>query len=842
MDPNEGMRGDGLKRLLRSIASPRRLRNRSRTSRPARAGLVTTLIAAAALCAVWSVPRVSASASAWLTAPATTARLVAVPLPGAEGGTSGALQLRAGSAARAVSPGAIDAGLRFNMLGVLLKSRHPYDPQLDVRVRTSPDGVAWSDWVRLKFVRSEGTPGSAFDRDDTCSEPLWVGEARYVQYTVGLTSGAAPVGVSDVRFSFINTLGDADAGDALASTLKRGLSLVAGIGRVTPALSLAARPPIVTRAQWGADEGLRSGSPSYASLRMVFVHHTAGSNSYSRSEAPAVVRGVYYYHTRVHGWSDIGYNFLVDRYGTVYEGRYGGMTRGVVGAQVLGFNTHSAGVSVMGTFDQAPPPGAAIYALEKLIAWRLDVAHVNPLGQARMTCATGDRYAAGQTVAFPVIAGHRQANYTACPGNAFFAVLPEIRAAVAQRGQPKIYAPSSSATALSPDGDGVGDSVTLSAVLSETADWTIDIRDSRGAAVRRFSGRGKAIEALWDGRAEGGARVADGPYDAVMTGSNDHGVTRSAAVRVLVDTVSPTVSGVGAKHTVSPNGDGIGDSAAIGYAVSEAGRVRVRVHNADGVLVRTVVAASWVSPGSHSVTWDGRVASSSGLVPAPSGSYTVRVREVDAAGNAGSGSGSAKVNLTLGFPKAAPLYFSPTGDGVRDTSLLGFKLTRTATVKVVIKGTSMVVRSLSLGALRAGVGGATWDGQTGAGQAPGGRYTFTVTATNSLGSITVSGPVFIDRYVPRPNVPADFSITYGSRIAYVYSVRDPYAKNVYVRVEVRNGKGVLLANLVPGWVTKGVPHKILYRPRGRGTYVFTLFAKDRAGNVATPVTTTVKVR
>ena len=640
-----------------------------RWGRLGRAGVLIALVAAAAFGAVWSAPRVSASASSWLATPTTTARLVAVPLPAAGDGASGALRLGVdGGAARAAPPRAIDAGLRFNMLGVLLKSSRPYDPDLDVRVRTSPDGVTWSDWMRLRFVRSEGTPGSAFDRNDTCSEPLWVGEARYVQYTVGLTSGAAPVGVSNMRISFINTLGDADTGDALVGTLKRSLSFVAGIGRVTPALSLAARPPIVTRAQWGADESLRSGSPSYADLRMVFVHHTAGGNSYSRSEAPAVVRGIYYYHTRTLGWSDIGYNFLVDRYGTVYEGRYGGMTRGVIGAQVLGFNTHSAGVSVMGTFDQAPPPGAAIYALEKLIAWRLDVAHVNPLGQARMTCSTSDRYAAGQTVTFPVIAGHRQANYTSCPGNAFYAVLPEIRAAAAQRGQPKIYAPSASATALSPDGDGVGDSVTLTAVLSQTADWTIDIEGTGGAVVRQLSGRGKAIEASWDGRDGDGAPVADGPYDAVMTGSNDHGVTRSAVVRVVVDTVPPTVSGVGATRAVSPNGDGIGDVRAVAYAVSEAGRVRVRIYDKDDVLVRTVLAALWVSPGSHSVTWDGKVSSPSGLVPALSGSYTVRVREVDTAGNAGSGSGQAKVNLTLGFPKAAPRYFSPNGDGVRDTS------------------------------------------------------------------------------------------------------------------------------------------------------------------------------
>ncbi len=161
------------------------------------------------------------------------------------------------------------------------------------------------------------------------------------------------------------------------------------------------------------------------------------------------------------------------------------------------------------------------------------------------------------------------------------------------------------------------------------------------------------------------------------------------------------------------------------------------------------------------------------------------------------GSGSAKVNLTLGFPQATPRYFSPNGDGVRDTSLLGFRLTRAASVKVVVKNAAGVVRSFSLGSLQPGAAGATWDGQGETDKAPGGAYTFTVTATNSLGTIAVSGPVNIDRYVPRPTVPADFSIAYGSRIAYVYSVRDPYTKSVYVRVEVRNGRGVLLANLVP---------------------------------------------
>ena len=93
---------------------------------------------------------------------------------------------------------------------------------------------------------------------------------------------------------------------------------------------------------------------------MAFVHHTDSGNDYTASEAPAVVRGVYAYHTKSLHWSDVGYNFLIDRYGVIYEGRYGGVSRGVIGAQVLGFNTGSTGISVIGTFTHANPTSASV--------------------------------------------------------------------------------------------------------------------------------------------------------------------------------------------------------------------------------------------------------------------------------------------------------------------------------------------------------------------------------------------------------------------------------------------------------------------------------------------------
>ncbi len=164
---------------------------------------------------------------------------------------------------------------------------------------------------------------------------------------------------------------------------------------------------------------------------MAFVHHTDTDNDYTAADAPAIVRGIYAYHTQTLGWNDIGYNFLIDRFGTMYEGRYGGVARGVVGAQVLGFNTGSTGISVIGTYTDAAPPAAAMASLERLLAWKLSLGGLDPLGTARMTCGSTQKFKAGAIVTLPVIAGHRDANNTECPGDALYAQLPAVRSAVA---------------------------------------------------------------------------------------------------------------------------------------------------------------------------------------------------------------------------------------------------------------------------------------------------------------------------------------------------------------------------------------------------------------------------
>ena len=137
---------------------------------------------------------------------------------------------------------------------------------------------------------------------------------------------------------------------------------------------------------------------SETTLKLAVVHHTAGTNAYTPAQAASIVRGIEVYHVKGNGWNDIGYNFLVDRYGTVYEGRGGGMTRNVIGAHALGFNTGTAGVALIGNFQNATPPPAMQTALVSLLSWRLDVAHIDPLSTVAYTSGGNSKFHAGKVV------------------------------------------------------------------------------------------------------------------------------------------------------------------------------------------------------------------------------------------------------------------------------------------------------------------------------------------------------------------------------------------------------------------------------------------------------------
>ncbi len=177
-------------------------------------------------------------------------------------------------------------------------------------------------------------------------------------------------------------------------------------------------------------------------VRFAVVHHTAGA---SRLDAGAVggdrARRSSVYHVYSNGWDDIGYNFLVDRFGQIFEGRYGGIDRPVIGAHAEGFNDGSVGVALIGTYSSASPSAAARAALVRLLAWRLDIAHVDPLSRVTFASGGNPEYRAGRRVTLRAISGHRDTGYTTCPGSRAYALLPSIAAAVAKTGLPKLYSP-----------------------------------------------------------------------------------------------------------------------------------------------------------------------------------------------------------------------------------------------------------------------------------------------------------------------------------------------------------------------------------------------------------------
>jgi uncharacterized protein with LGFP repeats len=248
-------------------------------------------------------------------------------------------------------------------------------------------------------------------------------------------------------------------------------------------LSIAGSPPIIPRASWGADESIRRAAPRYAeSVRYALVHHTAGTNSYSRSQSAAIVRGIEIYHVKGNGWNDIGYNFLVDKYGQVFEGRFGGVDKNVIGAHAEGFNTGSFGTALLGTYTSAAPPAAAQTALENLLAWRLDVAHIDPLSNVTVASGGNARFPAGVPVLLRAVSGHRDTGFTTCPGNAVYARLGRIASVATALGLPKLYAPSVQGQ--------LGGPVEFHATLTTDLPWTVTVTDPLGVPVASGAGTG----------------------------------------------------------------------------------------------------------------------------------------------------------------------------------------------------------------------------------------------------------------------------------------------------------------------------------------------------------------
>ena len=322
---------------------------------------------------------------------------------------------------------------------------------------------------------------------------------------------------------------------------------------ISTASAAAALPAIVTRAQWGADESLRSGSPTYDStVKMAFIHHTASSNSYTKAQAAAAVRSIYAYDTKGLGWSDIAYNVLVDKYGQVFEGRAGGIERAVRSAATGGFNPQTFSVSALGTYVTVAPTSAMVSSIERVLAWKLGLFHLDPFGHARLVASSADgttsRYANGTPHTFSVISGHRDAGLTQCPGNLLYAKIPAIRTAVKKLIGAAVLTPTTSSFIMD---KGSTTPVTINAKAMTAQHWRLEVANSAGKVVRTLNGSAAAagaIKASWNGNAASGNRVSAGVYTLTLSSWSSSSTAVPYLVNVAVDpdpdVYQPAVNGV----------------------------------------------------------------------------------------------------------------------------------------------------------------------------------------------------------------------------------------------------------------------------------------------------------
>jgi hypothetical protein len=257
-----------------------------------------------------------------------------------------------------------------------------------VRIRVSADGEKWSEWI---------TPAMDADSDRNLTAITHFGAPqRFIEYAFDGTVD----GVTVTTFP--------------ASARSIAATQVSGIR---------------TRVEWGCPEGEQSPqwTPAYSKVTHAVVHHTAGANSVPDWDAE--VRSIWHLHTFTNGWGDIGYNYLIDPNGVVYEGRAGG--DGAIGAHFSCRNTNTVGIALLGTYTDVTPTSAALASLESVLA---ELCQKNAIAPLSMMVH------APTQLLLPTIIGHRDGNpstttcsKTECPGDVLYALLPSIRSDVAAR-------------------------------------------------------------------------------------------------------------------------------------------------------------------------------------------------------------------------------------------------------------------------------------------------------------------------------------------------------------------------------------------------------------------------
>jgi hypothetical protein len=579
---------------------------------------------------------------------------------------------------------------RFDMVGLHWRGTGT------VRFRTRSLEGRWSAWQRAdpeaEDLPNAGTAEARAAQGWRVGNPYWTGPSDRIEYRL---RGS----VDRLRAYFVHS-------PELRVPLRR--------------VSMTGSPLLIGREAWGANEAIRRAPPSYAaSLQFALVHHTAGSNSYTASQSAAIVRGIEVYHVKGNGWNDIGYNFLVDKYGQIFEGRYGGVDRPVIGAHAEGFNTGSVGVAMLGSYGSSAPPAVARTALARLLAWRLDIAHVDPNSTLTWVSGGNARFASGVPVFIRAVSGHRDTGFTACPGAALYSQLDAIAQQAASDGLPKLYAPSVRGA--------VGGQVRFQARLSEPLPWTVTVADATGTTAASGTGTSQDIDWTWDA-----ATATPGSYSWTIAAGD---TVRPATGSIGAKTVALAISSATAlPRTITPNGDGLTDSTVISYTLTAPATVTATLRGPDGRDL-AVLFSQQKRPGKQSFRF-----AAAGIAD---GSYGIVLSAYDGRATVTSVVPVLVDRTVRGFT-TTPIAVSPNGDGVADELTLSFELTRAASVKVDIAQAGMTLAPVYSADLPAGPQTVAW---TPSGLKDG-KYAAVLTATNDVGTVVHTVLFRIDTVPP----------------------------------------------------------------------------------------------
>ncbi|WP_231157804.1 MULTISPECIES: peptidoglycan recognition protein [unclassified Streptomyces] len=435
---------------------------------------------------------------------------------------------------------------QFSLVGVSWTGAlKPLEGTAQVRTRSLETG-AWGAWHDLELDAAPPEKPEAGMRG--ASHPLWVGPSDGVEARVAHEDGTTAALPKGLEVNLVDP-GVVTKAETRMSAPEPAAFVADESPSPSPSPSpeptappsTVPQPPVTSRAGWGADESKSPDPSEYnADVKAVFVHHTDGANDYDCAESASLVRGIYAYHTQVNKWNDVGYNFLVDKCGTVFEGRKGGIDRPVLGAHTYGFNRESAGVAVLGEYGTTAASDAALAAVARVSAWKLGQYGADPSGSVQLTAGAtqknyfGTNFTSGTAYPFKRVSAHRDGFLTQCPGDALYAQLPTVRAWAAGpvaglRIVSLTDAAAKGSTYYTKGTPVVRWSATTPAALIKRYDVLVD-----GQAVAGTSGAGYAKRLA----------LTAGTHTVTVRATHQSGTTTTTApLTVVAETTAPTFTG-----------------------------------------------------------------------------------------------------------------------------------------------------------------------------------------------------------------------------------------------------------------------------------------------------------